>query len=82
MGCYAMSLFNVIHCAITLYYSGIFVLFFVLFCFVLFCFVLFCFLFLSVPAYRSGYYLIWRGCVQIVNIRKVLTWHHAKLHLQ
>ena len=40
------------------------------------------FLFLSVLAYWSGYSLIWRGCVQIVNKRKVLTCHHAKLHLQ
>ena len=40
-------------------------------------------LFLSVPEYQSGYSLIWTGgCVQIVNKRKVLTWHHAKLHLQ
>ena len=30
------------------------------------------FLFLSVFAYWSGYSLIWRGCVQIVNNRKVL----------
>ena len=37
---------------------------------------------LSVPAYRSGYCLTRRGCIQIVNKRKVLTWHHAKLHLQ
>ena len=40
------------------------------------------FLFLSVLAYWSRYSLIWRGCAQIVNKRKVLAWHHAKLHLQ
>ena len=42
-------------------YSGFFFFFF------------FLILFLSVPAYRSGYSLIWRVCVQIVNKRKVLT---------
>ena len=36
-------------------------------------------LFLSVPAYSIGHFLIWRGCVQIVNKRKVLTLHHAKV---